>query len=81
MIALDHNTAVTLPPGVYQYIARAGTGGVTFEMDDGAGNFANMVDGVFTADSDGTLTTGTTFRGTILLGTVRLALINTGTIK
>ena len=55
MIALDHNTAVTLPPGVYQYIARVGTGGVTFEMDDGAENFANMVDGVFTTDSDGTM--------------------------
>ena len=54
-VPLVHNTSTTFAPGRYHYRATVGTGGVTVELGDGAGAFQNMIDGVFAADSDGTI--------------------------
>ena len=54
-VNFEHNVERTLRPGRYQYRANVGTGGITVEVGNGEGDFQPMIDGVFTADSDGTV--------------------------
>jgi len=52
---MQHNVAITPKSGEYQYRANVGTGTITMEIGDGDGNFQDMIEGTFSADSDGTM--------------------------
>ena len=55
IVPMEHNVPLELAPGKYQYRADVNGGTITVQLGDGAGGFQTMVDGVFSANSDGSI--------------------------